>query len=542
LTTHLLPERARFWQQVRGQRSGPSVDGARPLAVDLLSVADARELLVRRLGHDRVAAEPAAVDDIIASTARLPLALSVVTARAATNPEFTLAALAGELRDARGSLDVFDGGDPATNVRAVFACSYDGLSGPAAHLFRLLGLHCGPEISSLAAANLAALPPATARQLLAELARAHLITERTPGRFLMHDLLRAYAQELVDRHETPENRRAAVHRALDYYLLTADLAGRLLFPHRDDPLRLPPSTVGVRPASLTERRQAMAWLTDEEPALLAAGRQAAREGFDRHVWQLVWALSRYLYCRGLWHEAVASAGEALRAAQRLDDPRGRAISHGCLAYAYIRLGEHDVAQQHLRQAFDLFSELGDHTGMAHSHRSITWALDRQQRHREALPHAYEALRLFRLSGHRTGEARALNGVGWFHLQLGDHDRALEYCRQALALQDELGDRLDAADTLDSLGVAYHRLGRFDDAAESYRQAIDRYSESGDLFNLADSLVSLGESHLAAGDPKSTQEAWDRAVGILEGLGHPESEVVRMKLKDLDTTDVLTDRR
>ena len=84
-----------------------AAEGARPLTLDLLTFAEARQLLAGRIGAGRVAAEPPAVEEIITSCARLPLALSIVAARAAAHPGFRLAALAGELRDARGGLDAF---------------------------------------------------------------------------------------------------------------------------------------------------------------------------------------------------------------------------------------------------------------------------------------------------------------------------------------------------------------------------------------------------------------------------------------------------
>ena len=125
-----------------------ATDGARPLTLDLLPAADARDLLTRRLGPGRVATEPAAVAEIIARCARLPLALTIAAARAATHPSFPLAALAAELREATHALDPFHGGDSATDVRAVFSWSYRALSPGAARLFRLLGLHPGPDIGA----------------------------------------------------------------------------------------------------------------------------------------------------------------------------------------------------------------------------------------------------------------------------------------------------------------------------------------------------------------------------------------------------------
>ncbi len=62
--------------------------GAHLLNLDLLSPAEARELLVRRLGAVRADREPDAVEEIIAGCARLPLALTIAAARAATSPGF----------------------------------------------------------------------------------------------------------------------------------------------------------------------------------------------------------------------------------------------------------------------------------------------------------------------------------------------------------------------------------------------------------------------------------------------------------------------
>ncbi|HEU4423406.1 MAG TPA: BTAD domain-containing putative transcriptional regulator, partial [Pilimelia sp.] len=177
----------------RAQLPGLVTAGAHPLTLDLLAPAEARDLLTRRLGADRLAADPDAVDEIITRCARLPLALTVVAARAAYSPSFRLATIAAELRHTRGGLDAFDSGDTATDVRAVFSWSYRALSPDAARLFRLLGIHPGPDISTPAAASLAGIPPDQARPLLAELARAHLITEHRPGRYAFHDLMRAYA-------------------------------------------------------------------------------------------------------------------------------------------------------------------------------------------------------------------------------------------------------------------------------------------------------------------------------------------------------------
>ncbi|SCL31869.1 NB-ARC domain-containing protein [Micromonospora rhizosphaerae] len=185
-----------------------AAEGAHPLTLGLLSTDDARQMLARRLGPERVAAEPRSVDDIIARCAQLPLALAIVAARAATHPEFPLGMLVADLGDSSGGLEPFSGGDPSTDVRAVFSWSYRTLSPSAARLFRLLAVHPGPDIATTAAASLIGAPPGQVRPLLAELARAHLVTEHPAGRFAFHDLLRAYATELVEAVDADTDRSA----------------------------------------------------------------------------------------------------------------------------------------------------------------------------------------------------------------------------------------------------------------------------------------------------------------------------------------------
>ncbi|HLN71171.1 MAG TPA: BTAD domain-containing putative transcriptional regulator, partial [Streptosporangiaceae bacterium] len=198
-----------------------AAEGAAPLTLGVLTEAEARELLSRCLGPERVAGEPSAASEVIQLCARLPLALSIAAARTASQPGLSLAALTADLRDARGRLDALDAGHAAANVRAVLSWSYDQLDAPAARLFRLLGLHPGPDISAAAAASLAALPLDEGRRRLGELTRAHLLAEHPGGRFWCHDLLRAYAAELTQSADSEAERRAATGRMLDHYLHTA---------------------------------------------------------------------------------------------------------------------------------------------------------------------------------------------------------------------------------------------------------------------------------------------------------------------------------
>lgn len=261
---------------------------ARPLSLNVLTRDESMSLLASRIGARRLAAEPAAVADITGATGRLPLALSIVAARVALHPGFPLDAFAAELRSDEARLDAFSDG----HVRAVFSWSYLALSRPAARLFRLLGLHPGPDMTADAAAALAGRPEAAITPLLRELTRLHLLTERMPGRYAFHDLLRAYAAELVESSEDADERRGARRRLFDHYLHSAYPAAVLLQPQLIAIEPVPPLPLNTS-RSTDDHDAAFAWFAAEHRVLLRAVRQAAETGFEAYAWQLAWALTTF---------------------------------------------------------------------------------------------------------------------------------------------------------------------------------------------------------------------------------------------------------
>ncbi|MFI0482484.1 tetratricopeptide repeat protein [Actinomadura sp. 9N215] len=105
-------------------------------------------------------------------------------------------------------------------MRANFEDSYQGLGPAAARLFRLLGLRPGADIGPAAAAALADVPEAEARELLETLTGRGLAAASGEGRFGLPEPVRDHARELVWREETEAERDAALRRVLDHYLAT----------------------------------------------------------------------------------------------------------------------------------------------------------------------------------------------------------------------------------------------------------------------------------------------------------------------------------
>lgn len=512
-----------------------AVEGARPIALQLLSATESRQLLVRRLGAQCAVTEPGALDEVITHCARLPLALAVVAARAATQPLLPLSGLARELRDAVGGLDAFDGGDASCDVRSVFSWSYRSLSPHAAQLFRLLGLHPGAEIAVPAAASLVGVPGPEVVPVLAELTRAHLVGACAVGRYTLHDLLRAYAAELTLATDTAVARHAALHRVLDHYLHTAYGAARLLEPHRE-PITLCPPRPGVVTVPITDPGAALAWFATEHVTLTDAVARAADAALATHTWQLAWSITSFSNRRGHWHDQAVVNRVALDAVCRTGDLVGQASSHRGLARAYFRLGRHEDAETHLRRAVMLAEELGDLPGHARAHHGLATVLEHRRAYVEALRHAEKALALYVAAGHGNGQAEALNGVGWCHALMGDYRRSLACAQRALPLLRKFGDRHAEGSAWDTVGYAYAHLGRHKRAITCYERALRLFREVGERFLAAETLTHLGDVHQLAGDLDGARRAWREALTILDQLGHANAAQVRAKLGGTPTGD------
>lgn len=510
----------------RDQLSGlVSAHGAHTLTLRPLDAGQARVFLERRLGARRLTGESRAVAEIAALCGGLPLALACVAARAVVHPDFPLSAIAAELRAAHGSLDAFSRTDAAANVGVVFSWSLDAVSAEAAHLFPLLALHPGPDFSVSATAALTGLPVRRTRSLLAELADVHLVGEPAPGRYALHDLLRAHATELLEDRVPDTGREAAVERLYAYYLHSAHAAEPLIAPYAD-PMPPGPLPAGVRAEPLVGHEQSLAWLTAEYPVLLAVVGAAARSGRDRSACLLAWSLEPFLDRRGHWHDWATIQRIALDAALRLADPVYEARGLRALARAEGRLGLHGSARPRLDRALRLFAGLGDDIGLADTHRSLGWTSDQEGDLPGALRHNRLAMDLFRGAGSHAAYASVLNSVGWYHALLGEYREALRHCQEALVLLQGLGDRYGQASTWHTLAYAHHHQGRHPNALVGYGHSLALYRELGVPYLEACTLVDIGDTHAAMGDHRAAHEVRQQALTLLITLGHPDADRVR----------------
>jgi tetratricopeptide (TPR) repeat protein len=495
---------------------------ARRLDLDLLPLEDAVALLAALIGG-RVQAEPEAAARLARLCARLPLALRVAAELAASRPAISLVQLVGELADAQRRLELLDaGGDARTAVRGVFSWSYQHLPAPVARAFRLIGLHPGPDFDSYAVAALADTSHDQAQQITDLLIRAHLIQIPRPGRYGMHNLLRAYATYLADDEDSEAEQRAALTRLFDHYLATAAAAMDILIPaeqHRRP--RIPPPATPTPP--MPDRIAARAWLDTERVIFTDISAYTAAWGWPGHTTRLSTTLHRYLDAGGHFPDGLTIHTHALHAARHTDEPAAEADALFDLGHIYWQQGYYSQASDHLQQALTLAREIGDRAGETNALLNLGIVCQRQGHYGQAASHLQRAFTLASDIGDRVGETNALLNLGIVDRRQGHYQQAADHYEQALILAREIGDRHGEANALDNLGTIYQRQGHYQQAADHHQQALALFRGIGDRHGEANTLLDLGTAHRRQGHYQQAADHHQQALTLFREMGDRHGE-------------------
>jgi tetratricopeptide (TPR) repeat protein len=500
-----------------------AAEGAAGVPLGTLPYQEAWELLAARTGAERLAGEPEAVSRLIRLCGQLPLALTIAAAQAAAWPTRSVESQIAAMTDGIDRLDALETGEDATSVRSVFSWSYNRLTEPAARMFRLLGLHAGPDITVPAAASLAAVSRSQAHQLLTQLSRVSLLSEHVPTRFALHDLVREYAAEQAAMVDTQEERRAAISRCLDCYLHAAYRAARLLSMLT---ITVRPPQPGVSADHFTDESAAYPWFQAEHETLLAALLQAAREGFDDHAWQIPWAMTIYLGARGHLADLAAVSQVALAAAERLGDATALGWAEYGMGWSSHQSGADETAVGQEMRAVSHFERSGDLIGSGTAYEALSMCLSGLGRFREALSAAENAVARFRTAAEPSGEAYSLGLIGRLLVELGDPALGEDRLQQALAIYEQLSDPVGLVEVLEGLGYAHRELGNCQDAIAYLLRAIGTARHMKDNYREALALISLGATRDRCGDGPAARADRQQALFILENMGHPKAAQLR----------------
>ncbi|MFJ7203690.1 tetratricopeptide repeat protein [Streptomyces sp. NPDC098789] len=456
----------------------------------------------------RVAQDPESAADIVRSCGALPLALQIVTALLADQPDRPLETMAGDLAEAHeGLLDELEREEAA--VRAAFDLSYRRLQDQQALLFRLLSINPGPDIATETAAALLDVRVPVARRTLEALHRAHLIEQGAAyGRWRMHDLLRIYAYERSRESGAADGRALAGGRLIAFYAdhvreadarIARDEQGEGLFP---------------------DRARAIAWLEAELSNTVALTLVATRDEVWEFVLPVALRLSGFFELRRHFDEWILTARAGLLAAKGLPDGRGLPPATLNLGQAYTAARRHDEALPVLRLAAELNRAAGNEVGEANAANASGLIMIEERRLDEAYEQFSVAAALF---GHRH-EISSVAAVDVNRAtclaRMGRAAEGREMLHRAVAVfRDEGNVRMEAAALINLAATSIGQEEQDDvpgasgDEVGSCRRAITVFEEAGDLHSAAIATAHLGRSLRRAGEHKAAAEAMRSAAEV-----------------------------
>jgi tetratricopeptide (TPR) repeat protein len=284
-------------------------------------------------------------------------------------------------------------------------------------------------------------------------------------------------------------------------------------PHRP----APPTAATPSPA-FASSSDALTWLNEERPNLLAIAQRAAFHGSPVHAVGLSAVLYRPLSNTGSVTDGLALHSHARQAAAAAGDRHGEALALLGVGTALMQVCRFETAIARLTESAGMFRQQGDPIGEGRALNTLGIAHRTWGRLAAAVPYHHAALRLFRQAGEPSGEGHALASLGAAARQRGQSAEAADYNEQALAVYRRAGDRSGQARALNNLGLAETELGRSALALEHLEQACAGFAAEGDQRGEASALDSLGAAHRQLGDHGRAADCFARSIEAFRRIG------------------------
>ncbi|MFB8777457.1 AfsR/SARP family transcriptional regulator [Streptomyces broussonetiae] len=519
----LLPGASPTAVIVTSRRRLPGLPGVRPVSLDVLPPDDAMALFTRRLGA-RSGVDAADTADIVRMCGHLPLAIEIAASRLLARPSWTTSDLSSQLRAARLA-HLRDG---ERSVSHVFALTYRALTAEQQLVFRRIGLHTGSEFDQYAVAALAGLTGDAAGRVLEELLIHHLVIEKSPYRFTMHDLLRGYARSLVETgdQDSAEDSRQVVRRLMDHYVQAADRADRLAYPFRSR-IEFDPGSPDLSGPELADAHTAEQWLITERANLLHTLDWLADHGTEHQLARCVHALVGFLEMEGhlvtaepLLRRAVdhwdAAADNAARARALLD-----------LSAVYNHSARYAEGISVANEALEAARALGDlelESECIHQLSIPLWQTGQYAQVRTLHQHSINFLTQI---NNKRQMARSRNMLGIAHLHLAENQQALECFSLALTDFTELGDGRGRYSVLNNTAKLFQRMGDSEAAERAYREAINVAEEMGNRREKATLRMNLASVLDALGKTEEALALYGEALPVLRAVGDRRAEAIAL---------------
>ncbi|TCO50879.1 ATP-binding protein [Actinocrispum wychmicini] len=452
----------------RHRLRGLARTGAVGILLPPLTYAEGKSWLAKWLGS-RADAEPTAASDLVALCGGIALALKIIVEHTHSRPRVALADFVEEMRSEPLSLgDHRDG--PGGSVRAALEQSYRALNSAEQRLFRLFGANAGSDINVAAASALLGQDRAETKWCLDALVDVHLLTQpESRDRYRMHDLLRLYARELVERSD---EQFAAEERLACFYLYSANNVDRIVFPQQRG-VDLPPLVAQVLPVEFADEDKALKWAVRERANINAVLQRSATRGLHTYVSKLPSVIGEVFVRLGYSDDVAAALRMAIRSAQAVGNAFDEASWHGNLAFVRLGRRDFDSAMEHVFAARVIFERIDDPRGVAITDYYMSRVFVERGETARGIEFGLRALTaLQRLENVKDVETIAMFRLAEAYRRAGNLDAAASFCRDALSNADRIGDVHTRGCVLGELGMIHLECGEYTEARGYLTRALE----------------------------------------------------------------------
>lgn len=230
-------------------------------------------------------------------------------------------------------------------------------------------------------------------------------------------------------------------------------------------------------------------------------------------------VSEYDRARG-YHE------EQLALARAIGDRRAIGEALQGIGWSLLRRGDMVNSQPVVREAVEVWRDLGDKKGLADAMMAQAFATPDMA---EARGLAEEALALTREAGDREALAGMQMRVGIFAMLQGDYEAARSAYERALEIARDLGYRRYVARCIHELGETALLEGDLPTARRLLEEALELWPAVGHRNAVAQALYTLGEIARLEGDQDAAQETLDDALARTRDLGMEDDEATVLNL-------------
>ncbi|MFJ7237819.1 tetratricopeptide repeat protein [Streptomyces olivaceus] len=521
----LLPGASPTAVVVTSRRRLPGLPGVRPVSLDVLPIEDATALFTQRLGPGR-GTDDADLAEIVQVCGYLPLAIEIAASRLLAHPSWTTSDLLRQLRGGGGHLAQLRDGE--RSMTRIFDLSYRALNADQQLVFRRVGLHMGAEFGPHAVAALTGFSVDAAERLVEELLAQHLVSEKSPHRFTMHDLLRDYARSLVEASdgEPAYDARQAVRSLVDHYIHAADRADRLAHPFRSR-IDLDPVFPAPPCPDFVDAKAAEQWLISEGANLLDTLDWLTAHGTERRLAISAHVLAGFLDTEGHLATAEPLLRRAVAYWVATDDSAARARALLDLSGLYTRSSRYEEGISVARAALDAVSSLGYPELESECVHQLTIPLWQTGQYTQARELQKRSLNSLLRTNDPLQVARSRNLLGAIHLDLAEYEEALSCFTLALADFVKVGNDRGKYSALNNIAELRHRMGNFEAAESAYRQAMNVAESAGNKRDRATLQMNLASVLVALGKAEEALAQCRQVLPVLRAVGDQRAEAIAL---------------